>query len=185
MYAGVPTANPVWVSVSPLGWRGFPRRRDGVHRAGHAEVREKCVVTREQDVLGFDVAVHESGAMRVVQRAANVASDAQRVFDRELVFAPEPVAEAFAFHVRHGEPELAGGRLAGIVDAEDVRVLELGRERDLAPEPLRAERRGELRVKNLESDRPAVLGIVGEVDRRHPAASEDPLDRELRAERGL
>ena len=42
------------------------------------------------------------------------------------------------------------GGLARVVDRQDVRVLEAGREPDLVLEPLGAERRGDLGVEDLE-----------------------------------
>jgi hypothetical protein len=62
------------------------------------------------------------------------------------------------------------------VDREDVGMLEPGGEVDLPAEPLGAERRPRLGAENLEGDRPVVLQVVGEIDGRHPATAELPLD---------
>ena len=71
-------------------------------------------------------------------------------------------------------------------------MLQAGREADLALEALRPERGRELRVQDLEGDRPVVPHVLGEIDGSHPAAPELPLERvapaqsalELRAEVG-
>ena len=55
-------------------------------------------------------------------------------------------------------------------------MLELGRELDLALKSLRAERRGEVRVQDLEGDGPVVVLVDREIHRRHAAATELSLD---------
>ncbi len=55
-------------------------------------------------------------------------------------------------------------------------MLELRRQPDLALKPLGAERRGELRVQDLERDGAIVLVVDGEIDRGHAAATELALD---------
>ena len=144
-------------------------------RARDAEVGDERVVPAEEDVLGLDVAVDHPVAVRVLERVGRLAGDAERVLERELFLAREPVAEAFAFDEGHGEPELAG-RLARVEHREDVRMLEPGGELDLAQEPLGAQRRGELGVQHLERDGAVVPQVVREVDRGHAAAAELALE---------
>lgn len=47
---------------------------------------------------------------------------------------------------------------------------------DLAQEPLRPEVRRELGAEHLHGHVPAVLGVLGEIDRRHAARAKLPLD---------
>ena len=54
---------------------------------------------------------------------------------------------------------------------------EAGGDLDLAEEALGADGRGELGAEDLHGDEAAVLGVAGEVDRRHAALAELPLDR--------
>ena len=56
-------------------------------------------------------------------------------------------------------------------------MLQAGRVADLPLEPLRAQRRRQLGVQDLEGDRPIVPQVAGEVDRGHAAASELALER--------
>ncbi len=74
-------------------------------------------------------------AVRIVERARDLTCDAHGFRHRQLPLAMQPVAQAFALDERHREPELAVG-LAGIVDAEDVRVLQPRREADFLLEAL-------------------------------------------------
>jgi len=64
-------------------------------------------------------------------------------------------------------------------------MLEVRGELDLAEEPLRAEGRRQLGPQHLDGDPPPVLGILGEVDRRHPTATELALNRVAAGEGGL
>ncbi len=56
-------------------------------------------------------------------------------------------------------------------------MLQVGGDFDLLEEPLRAQDRRELRSQDLDGDLPAVLTVSSEIDRRHAAAAELPLDR--------
>ena len=66
--------------------------------------------------------------------------------------ALEPLAQRLPFHVRHDEVEPPPPRLAGIEQRQDVRVLELRRNLDLAQEASGAYGRGEILAKHLERD---------------------------------
>jgi hypothetical protein len=65
-----------------------------VGRARDAEVGDERVLAREEDVLRLDVAVDDPLLVRVVERAADLEGDAERVLDGEHPFAVEPVAGA-------------------------------------------------------------------------------------------
>jgi hypothetical protein len=69
--------------------------------------------------------------------------------------------------------------------AEDVRVLQPCGQPDLAPEALRPQGLGQLRVEHLEGDRPLVPQVPGQVDGGHPAAAELALDRVAAGQGGL
>ncbi len=60
---------------------------------------------------------------------------------------------------------------AGVVDRQDVGMLEAGGGADLAQEALGAEGGAQLGVEDLERDGAVVLEVVGEVDARHAAAA--------------
>ena len=55
-------------------------------------------------------------------------------------------------------------------------MLECRDRPDLAHEPLGADHGGELGAEHLDGDPPAVLQVLGQVDRRHPALPQLALD---------
>ena len=67
-------------------------------------------------------------------------------------------------------------RLARLEQRHDVRVLQLGRDADLAQESLGADRGGDVGIEHLDGDLPLVAAVPREVDVRHAAAAELPLD---------
>ena len=153
----------------------------GVARAfqhlADAEVRHQhLAVGGEEHVLRLDVAMDDAVAVGVVQGGRGLARDPERVAHRELLLAGEAGAEGLALDVGHGEPEPAG-RVARVEHGEDVRVLEPGREADLAKEALGAESGGELGVEDLEGDGAVVLEVAGEEDGGHATAAELALER--------
>ena len=120
----------------------------------------------------------------VRQRLGRLSRDAERLVHGQAVLAPQALAQTLAAHVGHGEPELPAG-LAGIVDAEDVGVLQAGGGGDLASEALGAERVRELGEQHLERHRALVLHVAGEPDRRHAPAPDLALQRVLVAQASL
>jgi hypothetical protein len=59
------------------------------------------VARLEQDVLGLDVAVDKPQRMGVAQGVGHLAGNLERVVERELSLAGQPVAEGFALHEGH------------------------------------------------------------------------------------
>src|SRR4029077_7086550 len=83
---------------------------------------------------------------------------------------------------RHGEPLLAS-RFAGVVDGEDVRVLEPGGNVDLALKALGAARQDQVHRKDLQRDGALVLEVPRQIHGRHAAASQLALSRVAVAKR--
>ena len=106
----------------------------------------------EENVLRLDVAVDHSLLVGIVQRFRDLPSDPERLLQRELTLALEPLPQGLALDEGHDVEELTCG-LAGVEQGQDVGVLELGGESDLAQEPLGAEHGGELGAEDLEGDR--------------------------------
>ncbi|HKW41593.1 MAG TPA: hypothetical protein VJN39_10105 [Gemmatimonadales bacterium] len=66
--------------------------------------------------------------------------------------------------------------LTGVVQRQDVVVIEPGGDRDLAQEPVGADHRRELGSEHLDRHLAVVFHVVGEGDGRHAAAAELALD---------
>ncbi len=98
-----------------------------------------------------------------------------RLVDRELLLAIEPAAQRFALDERH-HVEQQSVRFARIEQRQQVRVLQVGRDPDLAQEPLDAEHRAEFRLEQLERDVAVVAEVAREVHGRHAADADLPLD---------
>jgi len=111
----------------------------------------------------------------VAQRVGHLEGDMDRVLDRELRFAIEPVAERLALDEGHDVIEEPVG-FSRVVQAEDVGMLELRGEADFAVEPLGADGGAELRVEDLDRHLAVVLDVLREEDGGHPARAELPLD---------
>ncbi len=120
-----------------------------------------------------------------VERQGHLPGDPNRLVYRQLVLPGEPLAEALALDVGHGEPDVPrsitprSAGLARVVHRDDVGMLEPGGELDLAEEPVGTQGRRQLWVEHLEGDRPVVAQIVGEVNHGHAAAAELALDAVL------
>ena len=167
------------------GEPGLGQRLLARERAGHPEVRdERVAVTGEQDVLGLDVAVQDVVLVGVLEGLCRFAPDPEGVFERELPVARQPLTQALALDVRHGEPELST-RLARVEHGEDVRVLQPGCIADFALEAIGTERGGKVRVEYLQRHRSVVPEVVREIDRGHATTAEFALERVAIGESGL
>jgi len=129
----------------------------------------------EQDVFGFDVAMHDVVPVGVIEGISDFGRDPHCGLDRQLSFLTEALAQGLSLHHRHHEVEEAV-RFTGIVERQDVRVVEAGSEPDLPEKSPPPQRFGELGMEHLERDVAVVLDVVGEVDRGHPSRPELALD---------
>src|SRR5439155_11133398 len=76
-------------------------------------------------------------------------------------------------------------RLPGVVERQDVGMVEPSRGVDLAEKPLRAERGRQLGLEDLNGDLAVVLPVLSEVDGCHPTTAELALDGVAVGEGGL
>ena len=153
-------------------------RHPGAAGLGHGErdpeVRHQRLTGLEQDILRLDVAMDHAVAMGELERRRHRAGEGYRLFNAELFFPGELVAQRLPFDVRHDVVEEGVG--VGVVKRKDIRMLQVGGDLDLLEEPLRADDRGQLGAQHLERHLAAVLEILGEVDRGHATRAQLPLD---------
>ena len=114
-------------------------------------------------------------AVGVVERRGDFGRDPDRVGDRKLLLAGQPVAERLALDVGHDVEEEAVGR-TGIEQRKDVRMLEVRGRPDLGQKPVGADHRRELGPEHLDRDLADVLQVLGEIHRGHAAGAELALD---------
>lgn len=62
-------------------------------RVGDAEIRDHSMPVFDEDILGFDVAVHYPASVRVIERAGDFRHNPHRLVERQLLLAFHPVAE--------------------------------------------------------------------------------------------
>ena len=167
MYGGVPTARPA---------AGQPVARAAARAPGQCRSPPPGVALGSRMFSGLMSRWTMPCAVGVAERVGDLAGDLHRIAHRELAFAVQPLGERLALDIRHDVVEEPAG-LAGVVHRQDVRVVELGGDLDLAQEAVgpRAWRRAR---GGAPSARPAVvLEVLGQKDRGHAAAAELALDR--------
>src|SRR4029077_9707065 len=106
-----------------------------------------------------------------------------RLVDRERTFAREAGAKRLAIHERHHVVEKAV-HLARVVQRQDVRMVHLRDDVDLAREAVDAHRRAQLGAQHLERDLAVVLDVAGQIDDGHAALTDLALDLVPAAQRG-
>ena len=128
--------------------------------------------------------MHETMAMREVERARNLAGESHGFLDRELVLAVDSGAQRLAEHERHHvvEQSLRG---AGVVYRKNVRMREPGGDLDLTLEALAAHGRGQLRIEDLDRDVAVDLQVARAEHDCHPAASDFANEGIACVQRGL
>jgi hypothetical protein len=137
---------------------------------GDAEISEQGLTPRHEDVLGLDVAVNDAARVGVVERVADLAGDAGYLGEGERLLTLETSAQGLALDVRHHEEEITVG-IAGVVQWQDVGMLQTRDELNLPREAVDADLGGEGRVEDLDRDLAGVLAVVSQKDRGHAAAS--------------
>ena len=129
---------------------------------------------RDEDVLGFDVAMDDPAKMRVGEGLGDLLRDARRAPGREGAVAPYGVRQGFPIDEVHHQVG-AAALLAGIVDGHDVRVLKAGGGHHFQTKALPGlARAGDAGEEDLERHVAAQGRMVGPVDGAHPASPKMP-----------
>ena len=81
------------------------RRR--IERPADAEIGDQRLAVDQENVLRLHVAVDDPVPMGEIEGEGHLPGDPHCFLNGELPLAREPVAQALAFDVGHGEPEVA------------------------------------------------------------------------------
>ena len=164
--------------------RGPGRRERRTQRLGHAEIGDERVTPLRQHVARLDVAMHHAMRVRVGERIHDVGEDADDVLDRKPAALLEPHAQRLTAHEGHRVVEEIAVLPRG-EERNDVRMLQLRSQVDLASEALAVDARGELGREDLHHHGSSQRLLGGQVDVAHAAAGELSLDRIGGRERSL
>ncbi len=119
--------------------------------------------------------MHHAAAMCVAQRIRHLQRYVECILQRKLPLPREAGPERLTRHERHHVVEQTID-LAGIIQRQDVRMAQLGRDLDLPQEAFRTKGCRELGPHHLHGDLALVLEILSTVHRRRAAASEFLLE---------
>ena len=126
------------------------------------------MLSREQHVVGLDVAVNDPVSVRVGKRVADVAQYDGGLFDRQRAIVREAISQRPSLFIGHHVVRSAV-HLARIVERHDVRMTQLRCDLDLAKKPRLAEPRGELRPHDFDCHVTRVPDVAGQEHGGHPA----------------
>ena len=135
----------------------------------------------QQNVFRLDVAMNHAVPMRVVESARYFGGDSHRVGDWKLLFPVETLPQRFALDIRHHvvrpAAQLAVADQSRVDQTQDVRMLQVRGDFDFVEESIRAQRRGDLGVENLDGDFAFVFLVVREEHGCHSATTQLTFDR--------
>src|SRR5262249_54286255 len=144
----------------------------------HREIEDLDVILLaadgdEEEVVRLDVAVNDPEVVRLGQRLAALADDAEDAHRLHPAVAVDGRAYRLAIEELHGHEEQALAGLAEIEETHRVRVLELRAGLGLVDEaanPLGI--LGDLGVQNLDGDNAVDGNLAGLVDHAHSALAD-------------
>ena len=127
----------------------------------------------DHQVVGLDVPVDDPHLLREAEAVGRVVNDAQRVLDRNLAVALEPLLDRALVHELH-RVEVGVALVVDVIDLHDVGVVEPRRGARLGLEPRDEDRvLRQLGRQHLERDLAVEADLVGAVDLAHAALAED------------
>jgi hypothetical protein len=99
-----------------------PSAAGGCYGECNSKIRNERMSVVKKNIFWLDVAMDNTMAMRVAQRASNFVGNAKSIIDGKLPLAIESRAQRFAFDERHYIEKLVVC-LARIEQRENVRML--------------------------------------------------------------
>ena len=160
----------------------LPRR--GAHRQGDAEIGDHRLAFVEQDVFRLEIPMDDVLRVCVPQGGGDLPRDPERLLNGELFLTCQTVAQRFAGDVGH-HVEQQPVRLTGVVQRQDVGVIQPGGDLDLTQKPVGPEGRRQLGAEHLDRHLTVMLDVAREIDRRHAAPSQLALDGIAAGEGGV
>ncbi len=161
-----------------------PLPRRGAHGQGDPEIGDHRLAFIEQDVFRLDVPMDDVLRVRVPQGGGDISGDTERLLNGELFLPRQPVAQRFACHVRH-DVEQKPVRFTGVVQRQDVGMIQPGGDLHLTQKPIGPEGRRHLRAEHLDRHPTVMLDVVREIDGGHAAAPQLSLDDIAAGEGGV
>ena len=129
----------------------------------------------QEHVLRLDVPVHDPPRVGVGECVADLAGNPEGVVNPELVLARYAITQRLSLDERHDVVEVPAGR-AGVVEREDMWMLQLRGGANLAQESIGADRGSDVGAQHLDRHESTVLEVAREVDGCHPATTKLPVD---------
>jgi hypothetical protein len=157
--------------------RVVARGPDGL---GNPEVRYHRRATGQQDILGFDVAVHYAVRMRIGERARDIAEDTDRLTGGKDT-GIEAGAQGGTVHEGHRVERQPFRRSSG-QHRDDIRLLQPRSQSYLAGEPLGAQLDRDVGTQHFHHHLPVERRVGGDEDMAHPPAAKLALEGVGRAE---
>ncbi len=129
-----------------------------------------------EDVLGLDVAMDDAVSMGVIHRGEDADGHAQRLIRRDAAFFPDQLLERLTVHELHDDvAHLAVD--THVQHVHDVLVRDLAGRLGFAAEPAHELLIGfVLRPEHLDGHSSFSNFVVGPIDHRHAAGSNDGFD---------
>ena len=146
----------------------------GGEREGDPEIGQQRLTVLQQHVLRLQVPMNHSLPVRVIEGLSQRLRERDGVLHRQLPLSVQQHAERFAGDVGHHIVEQAFRR-TGVVQRQDVRMLEMRGEFDLLQEPLGTDDRRDFRADDLDRDLAVMFQVPREVHGGHAASPELPL----------
>ncbi len=143
----------------------------GLGHLGDAEVGDHCpAFVVDQNVARLDVAVDHAAAVRIAERAGDLAQDGLHHRDGQRSQLTDDRVEGATLDVLHHEVEQMLA-VTNRVDRNDVGMAERRGGLGLTPETLDPVAEAQHRRHDLDGDLAVERDVMREIHRRHPAAT--------------
>jgi hypothetical protein len=160
---------------------GSPYRKARLRFLRDAEVEHfhdfLVAIPRQEDVLGFQIAVHDAGGVRSAEALGDLRNDPHRERVRQAHEAIEPRAEILSLEVLHRDERHLFPD-AVIEDLHDVLTAQLRRRFRLALETSADVGAVLIAIDELDGARDFEREVVGEPNRAHPSLPQEAHELE-------